>query len=155
VNSETLREGGCQCGHVRYRLNGPPLTLYACHCRDCQKQSASAFGMSLWVRRDDFEIVSGELSFWTTRGDSGAAKICAFCRHCGTRIHHAADDDRTPFSVKAGTLDETSGLQPVAHIWTKRAQPWALIDRERQPCFAEEPEDEELMRLWQAHHGSA
>jgi hypothetical protein len=26
--------------------------------------------------------------------------------------------------VKPGTLDDTSWLRPVGHIWTKSAQPW-------------------------------
>ena len=46
--------GGCQCGDVRYEITGDPLALYICHCRECQKQSASAFGMSLEVKRSDF-----------------------------------------------------------------------------------------------------
>jgi hypothetical protein len=29
--------------------------------------------------------------------------------------------------VRPGTLDDTKWLTPVAQIWTKSAQPWALI----------------------------
>ena len=42
------REGGCQCGAIRYQLLRAPVALYACHCRDCQKQSSSAFGLRNW-----------------------------------------------------------------------------------------------------------
>lgn len=146
---EKRREGQCQCGNIRYRLIGEPLTLYICHCLHCQKQSSSAFGMSLWINRDDIEFLSGELKFWTTTGDSGATKMCAFCANCGSRIYHASDDDQAPLSLKAGTLNDTSGLRPVAHIWTKRAQPWVSIDQEPDCCYDEEPpSDEELLRLW-------
>jgi hypothetical protein len=41
--------GGCVCGATCYRLTAEPLTLYACHCTDCQKRSGSAFGLSMWV----------------------------------------------------------------------------------------------------------
>lgn len=44
-----MRTGGCQCGKVRFSSEGAVLALYICHCRECQKQSASAFGMSLQV----------------------------------------------------------------------------------------------------------
>ena len=146
---EKRREGQCQCGNIRYRLIGEPLTLYICHCLHCQKQSSSAFGMSLWINRDDIEFLSGELEFWTTKGDSGATKMCAFCGNCGSRIYHASDDDQAPLSLKAGTLNDTSWLRPVAHIWTKRAQPWVSIDQESDHCYDEEPpSDEELRRLW-------
>lgn len=155
ANTEKHRTGQCQCGDIQYRLIGEPLTLYVCHCLHCQKQSSSAFGMSLWINRADIEFLSGNLKFWSTQGDSGATKICAFCGLCGSRIYHASGGDQAPLSLKAGTLHETSGLQPIAHIWTRRAQPWIPIDRERCRCYEEEPDsDEELLRLWRDSHRS-
>jgi hypothetical protein len=118
-------EGGCQCGSVRYRIEGEPLTLAVCHCTECQRQSGSAFGMSLAIRRNDFRLSRGETSAFTVRCDSGRTKRCAFCPGCGTRIYHQVVDG--VLSIKAGTLDETSWLRPSAHYWTKRKQPWVLI----------------------------
>jgi hypothetical protein len=86
-------EGGCQCGAVRYRLVGEPLDLYACHCRECQRQSGSAFGMSLIVPADAFRLLSGELASFTRTCDSGGTLECSFCRSCGTRIHHRGSFD--------------------------------------------------------------
>lgn len=146
-----IRLGQCQCGAIQYRLVEEPLVLYVCHCRDCQKQSSSAFGMSLWMEREAIEFLSGQPKFWTTKGDSGAAKICAFCGDCGTRIYHASDDLSEPLSIKAGTLNDTSWLQPVGHIWTKRAQPWVTIDPEKYLCYEEEPGDgfDDLRTRWE------
>ena len=146
------REGQCQCGNIRYRFIGEPITLYTCHCLHCQKQSSSAFGMSLWINRDDIDFISGELKFWTTKGDSGATKICAFCGNCGSRIYHCSDNDQDPLSLKAGTLNETSWLRPIAHLWTKRAQPWLSIDQEPDSCYDEEPSSDDLLRLWRDSH---
>ena len=33
------RTGGCQCGGVRYEV------VFVCHCRECRRQSSSAFGI--------------------------------------------------------------------------------------------------------------
>ena len=118
-------EGGCHCGSVRYRLTGDPLGLAVCHCTECQRQSGSAFGMSLAVRKDAFRLLTGELRAFTVTCDSGRTKRCAFCASCGTRIHHQVADE--VLSVKAGTLDDTSWLRPTAHYWTKRKQPWLLL----------------------------
>ena len=41
--------GGCQCGAIRYAITAEPGPIYVCHCRECQKQSASAFGISVSV----------------------------------------------------------------------------------------------------------
>ncbi len=147
------RTGGCQCGDIRYRLRGEPLMLYACHCSDCQKQSASAFGLSLIVSAGDLEFTAGaeRLRRWETRGDDGTAKPCYFCPSCGTRLYHGDRDDDARVSIKGGTLDSTHDLEPVAHIWLRSAQPWVEIDRDRFACFDTEPADEsELERRWQA-----
>ena len=153
MTSALTKTGGCQCGSIRYELKGRPQMLYICHCTDCQKQSASAFGMSLRMnpREIDFSPSKKRLQTWDTRGEDGLIKRCAFCPDCGTRIMHGSDDADEIVSIKAGSLDDTSGLQPVAHIWLRSAQSWVQIDRVRYRCFDEEPDNEdELHRLWRA-----
>lgn len=128
-------EGGCQCGHVRYRLEGEPLGLSVCHCTGCQRQSGSAFGMSLNVPSAGFRLLTGELAKFTTLCDSGRTKECAFCPRCGTRIHHRGMD--ALLSLKPGTLDDTSWLEPGAHYWTRSKQPWVPVP-EQARCFPDD-----------------
>jgi hypothetical protein len=122
---EQTWEGGCQCGSVRYRVQGKPLALAVCHCTECQRQSGSAFGMSLAVPGESFRLLRGELKTFTTVCDSGRIKHCAFCPDCGTRIYHQGTEP--VMSIKPGTLDDTSWLDPGAHYWTKSKQPWVPI----------------------------
>ena len=122
---ESTKEGGCQCGEVRYRIEGDVLDLAVCHCTECQRQSGSAFGMSMLVARQSFHLLSGEPKTFTVTCDSGRRKICAFCANCGTRIYHQVVEGLV--SIKAGTLDDTSSLEPTAHYWTKRKQRWVEI----------------------------
>ena len=153
MTSIDARQGGCQCGQIRYRINGEAYMLYACHCSDCQKQSASAFGMSLIVDTEQIELLQGQdrLRHWETFGDDGTLKRCAFCADCGSRLFHAGEGR---VSVKAGSLDVTGDLNPVAHIWLRSAQPWVTIDTDLVRCFDREPDDEaELERLWCERHG--
>jgi hypothetical protein len=79
--------GGCQCGRIRYRLDGRILGLAVCHCKECQRQSGSAFGMSLAVANDTFVLMAGELKTFSVVCDSGRIKHCTFCPDCGTRIY--------------------------------------------------------------------
>ncbi|HEX9585440.1 MAG TPA: GFA family protein, partial [Gammaproteobacteria bacterium] len=60
-----MRAGGCQCGDIRYECADEPIDLFICHCRECRKQSASAFGISFDVARADFRLTAGEPRFWT------------------------------------------------------------------------------------------
>ena len=51
-----ILEGGCQCGAIRYEVLGAPVRLVICHCTDCQRQSSSAFGMTMVVHEEDFRL---------------------------------------------------------------------------------------------------
>jgi hypothetical protein len=119
---------------------------YACHCHDCQKQSVSAFGMSLIMESQRVDIVRGaeRLQSWYTPGDKGEIKRCYFCPDCGSRIMHGSAKPEDDVSIKAGSLDDTSRLRPEAHIWLQSAQPWIRIDREQYACSEAEPDDAQI-----------
>jgi hypothetical protein len=121
-----ILEGGCQCGAVRYRYEGEVLNIFVCHCTDCQKQSGSAFGMGLWLYESELRRLSGKLRTWVRRLPSNQDMLCEFCETCGTRVFHTSESNRAAgiISIKPGTLDDTSWLEPFTHIWTTRAQPW-------------------------------
>ena len=115
--------GGCQCGAVRYRISAPPIALYVCHCLECRRQSASAFGMSLIVPRKGYALTAGDPRHWSRRTDSGRQLDCWFCADCGTRLYHAWPEDDATVSVKAGTLDQPVDMGRAIHIWTDRHLP--------------------------------
>jgi hypothetical protein len=131
-------EGGCQCGAIRYRVNGTPKATIACHCAECQKQSGSAFGMSMIVLRESFELLSGELQRFSRPADSGSVVECAFCPGCGTRIYHQPSKLTETLNVKPGTLDDTAWLKPALQVWVKRKQPWVALP-EGARCFDGNP----------------
>jgi hypothetical protein len=112
--------GGCQCGAIRYELRGEPVALYVCHCTECRKQSASAFGISVIARSEDFVLKQGEALSWTRTADSGRTLTCYFCPACGSRVWHGERHPGDTISVKGGSLDEPPDLNRAFHIWTKR-----------------------------------
>jgi hypothetical protein len=122
-----LFAGGCQCGAVRYEIIGKPVSLYVCHCRECQKQSSSAFGISVIVKRSDFRVTRGEVKLWSRATDSGGTLACAFCPTCGSRVWHEAIEATDTVSVKGGSMDEPPDLQSACHIWTARKLPGVVI----------------------------
>ncbi len=80
--------------------------------------------MSLIVPRTAFVIESEVLGSFTRPADSGRAVRCVFCTECGTRIVHEPQYETPIVNVRAGTLDETNDLFPIAHAWLKSAQRW-------------------------------
>lgn len=120
--------GGCQCGAIRYELTDEPLCVYACHCTECQKQTASSFALGLWANRTDFHVTQGKTTPITRNADSGREIIGNFCGKCGSRIYHENLANPTRINLKPGTLDDTNWLVPVGHVWTSRAQSWLTLD---------------------------
>ena len=123
----TPLKGSCQCGQVRYSINKQPIRLNICHCTDCQKQSGSAFGMSLVVDPNSLSIESGTIKEFNLIADSGRSKICGFCPDCGVRIFNRTS---AMCSIKAGTLDSTDSLRPDAQYWIDSKQTWCSLNEE-------------------------
>ena len=132
------KEGGCQCGAVRYEVGREPLALAVCHCNECKRQSGSAFGMSLIVEEEGFRLTAGEVKSYTRQSDSGRPIECLFCPECGCRIYHKPSYMAGVVNVKAGTLDDTSALQPDLHVWVVNKSPWVTIPK-GEKCFDGQP----------------
>lgn len=122
-----MRTGRCQCGEIRYESFGEPLGLYICHCRECQKQSASAFGITLEVSYSGFHIIQGLPKYWERLTDSGRRLNCAFCSTCGSRLWHEYDPVSETISIKGGSLDEPVDLSNAIHVWVTRKLPGIII----------------------------
>ncbi|MDH3420698.1 MAG: GFA family protein [Gammaproteobacteria bacterium] len=121
---ELPARGSCQCGNVTYHVTEEPLYTAVCHCLECQKLSASAFSVTMIMRRSGFELLSGELKRWERPTASGGIAVCWFCPDCGNRIYHENPAVPEIVRVKTGTLDDPSVLQPQVRGWMCRQQPW-------------------------------
>jgi hypothetical protein len=143
-------EGRCQCGQTRYRIRGETVALFVCHCRECQRQSASAFGMALWLRNFSREVLVGELGAWVRTTPSGRQLVCEFCRRCGNRMFHQMTDQTDTMSIKPGTLDTALEFEPVAHIWTSSALSWSQLPTSVLSYPENPPTFEEIFAAWRA-----
>jgi hypothetical protein len=144
--------GGCCCGAVRYEIRAAPTAVYRCHCTDCQRQSGSAYAMSMFVARDSVVVTAGTPRAWRRRADSGRYMLCFFCPECGTRLYNEPEARPELTVIKPGTLDDTHWLNPVGDIWTRSRQPWVEVP-EGSVTFPGQGEPGRLAEAWRAAQG--
>ena len=113
--------GGCRCGRVRYRAVLEKLpNVYACHCRDCQTWSGSAFSVQFVLPEGQLEVAGEPQLYERTSAESGRTSYQRGCPVCFTRVYNTNSARPGLAVVRAGTLDRSDELRLVAHIWTKR-----------------------------------
>jgi hypothetical protein len=120
-------EGGCLCGKVRYSAEAEPIFIGVCHCTNCQKSSGTAFNTVVALPKPTVTI-SGTVSTYEGRGDTGNASYKRFCPECGSPVAVEAAVMPDVVMIPVGTLDDPSTAQPVMQIYCDSAQPWALLE---------------------------
>ena len=82
-----LLDGRCLCGRLTYRCDGEPLVTVICHCKDCQRQTGSAFSIFVVVPRARLHAGGDTLATYVTVGvDSGEERQRQFCSKCGSPV---------------------------------------------------------------------
>jgi hypothetical protein len=127
-----VREGGCACGQVRYRLTAEPLVVHCCHCRNCQRQTGSAFVINLLIEADRVEV-TGEPQPVDAPRDDGSVQRIHRCPSCQVAVFSEYGRPGILF-VRAGTLDEPDAVAPDVHIYTRSKVPWVTLP-EGVPAF--------------------
>jgi hypothetical protein len=144
-------QGGCICGEVRYAVTGQPLLLSVCHCTTCQRRTGSAFAMTLVVNRAKLEVRKGHTITRDLRAGSGSISRHHFCNECLVRTHTEPARQPQLSYVRPGTLDDPSQVTPIAQIWTRSAQRWALNQNFR--CYEANLDNApEMIAAWQRAH---
>jgi hypothetical protein len=124
------REGGCACGALRYRLATAPMFVHCCHCRDCQRQTGSAFVLNALIEADRMDVLAGTPMPSATPTDSGRPHAIFRCTACGTAVWSEYGGRTAVRFVRVGTLDDPASLPPDVHIYTRSKLPWIALPAE-------------------------
>lgn len=140
-------EGGCDCRHVRYRMETRPLFVHCCHCRWCQRESGAAFALNAMIEADRVTLLAGQPQVVDTPSASGSGQRIARCPRCFVALwsNYSGAGPRVHF-VRVGTLDDPDLLPPDIHIFTASKQPWVLLP----PQVPAMPEYYDRERHWPA-----
>jgi hypothetical protein len=122
----SVREGGCSCGAVRYRLASEPMFAHCCHCLNCQRQTGSAFVINLLIEADRVELLSGEPEPVDVARDDGSTQRIYRCPACQVAVFSEYGRPEVRF-VRGGTLDDPASVEPDVHIFTRSKLPWVEL----------------------------
>jgi hypothetical protein len=121
--------GGCACGAVLYECNlENPLFADHCYCRDCQRASGTAMSSLLFVAKEAFQLIKGEVRYFEVAGGSGGKVSRGFCANCGSPLCGTAANMPGAIGIAVGSLDDPNRYRPEVSVFLDSAPAWAPID---------------------------
>ena len=97
--------GGCQCGAVRFHVEGALGRPSVCHCRMCQKAFGGFYAPLVSVRNAKLAWTPGE----PKRFQSSNHVRRGFCADCGTPLTY---EDPTGTALAIGAFDDPASVAP-------------------------------------------
>ena len=139
-------KGSCLCGAVQVSVTAPPLLTLACHCRDCQKLSASAYTLTSMVPAENFshtgDVIQG--------GRGSHDRVHFYCESCLSFVFSQISGADHRINLRTSVLDQSASLQPFVELMTNEKLPWVEVPAVHR--FAEYPRSlEELQSLMEEY----
>lgn len=127
--------GGCQCGAVRYEVDGPVTYHALCHCADCRASSGAPVTAWMAVSAENFRVIKGEAVAFNSSGSSWRH----FCGTCGTGLYFINETTLPGLvDIQSATLDDAAGNPPGAQIQTAERLPY-MAELSEMPEFSRYP----------------
>ena len=134
--------GSCRCGDVHVEITIAPLMTAACHCKGCQKMSASAYSLTAMIPVQGFAVTKGV----TQRGGIGHGQLNhQFCPRCKTWMFTGIEGIDEFINVRPTMFDETAWFSPFIETMTREKLGWATTPAAH--SFAEFPPVEAYQSL--------
>jgi len=115
--------GSCLCGTVRYKVKDEFVYSLICHCSQCRRATGAASKPFAGIEREKLVITAG-LEAVLRYGDETTHDM--HCGRCGSLLY--SNIGTGPYlHVTLGTLLESPGIRPTAHIFVGSKAPWDTI----------------------------
>ena len=114
--------GRCLCGGVRYTASAVRREVIRCHCEMCRRAIGNVWTATLALR-SDLTIEDDGCLRWYQSSDHARR---GFCGKCGASLFFDSEQ-RPSIGIAAATIDQPSGLEFAAHIFTADAADYEPI----------------------------
>lgn len=115
--------GKCLCGAVEYAVADQFSYALNCHCSQCRRATGSAFKPFAGIERHKLRVTKGSAHL---RLFGEALCHDARCGTCGSLLYSVVRDGAF-VHVTLGTLVDSPGIRPTAHIFVGSKAPWFTI----------------------------
>ena len=125
-------EGGCSCGAIRYRVEGPPSNSMICHCQTCRRVAAAPVVPWVTFEKKNFALLKGG----PAKFHSSRPVLRTFCAACGTPLTYEHEKHAATIDVTTCSLDEPDAFPPTHHSWLSDDLAWVRFG-DGLPTFAQ------------------
>lgn len=119
--------GRCLCGACTYTIEGDPVVVAHCHCRDCQRLSGAGHTSGAMFAEDGVSITGNPAAFVLT-SEAGNTVTRLFCDKCGSPLFGSNSGMPGFMTVSLGTLDAPGLLTPQVAIFARSRPHWDVMD---------------------------
>jgi hypothetical protein len=105
LDNRPIYTGGCQCGKVRFRVEGALGEASICHCRMCQKASGNFYQPLVSVRGAKLEWTRETPKYFQSSNHARRG----FCGDCGTPLTFEAPDG---IALAIAAFDDPAVIAP-------------------------------------------
>ena len=134
MTNARVREGGCQCGAVRYVAEGEPLLAALCHCSMCRRANAAPVVAWAMYPQSQVRFLQGPPATYASSPEAQRG----FCTKCGTQLCFTATFLPGLIDMTISSFDSPETLPPTLHYWDSKRLPWLQLADDL-PRFAEFP----------------
>jgi len=117
--------GHCECGRIRFEIDGTIHDFSHCHCSQCRRLHGAAFATFAGIARDEFRYVSGESDTKVYASSDTHDRV--FCSECGSSILVALKQEPDALYVSMSTIEGDPPRPPCYHIYVRSKAAWHEI----------------------------
>lgn len=116
-------QGRCLCGATRFEARAAPAFAIRCYCADCQKVSGGGSAPQVGFAVSDV-TVSGKITRFPGKADSGSQLTFGFCGDCGSPISKSTSAAADRVFIYAGAFDDPSAVPPLRPVFDASRPIW-------------------------------
>ncbi|PPQ85266.1 hypothetical protein CVT25_010039 [Psilocybe cyanescens] len=127
MTEEKVYHGSCLCKKVKFTIQGEPMHLTICHCRNCKVASGSAFTSNATFLRTQVTMTQGQdsvVEYADSDTWSGNTLTRSFCSTCGSKLFIKPQMRPTAILVHPGLIEETVTWVPKMERNDEYKWPW-------------------------------